>query len=124
LWGDDLFHFWQFSDSLVVGLEDFKKYSEQWKDPDFRGTRFEFKDLRIMFSHSGDVAWSSCSLDDCGSHKGRESCLKNVFQTGVLEKRGGRCVPVLKHGAYPIDKIPENYARRYYSALFEKKEEK
>jgi ketosteroid isomerase-like protein len=124
LWADDLFHFWLVSDSLVVGMEDFKKYCERWKDPDFHGTRFEFKDLRIVFSRSGDVAWYSCFLDDCGSYKGEEHCLEDVFQTGVLEKRDGRWVHVLVHGAYPIDKIPENYVRRFYSELFEKKEEK
>jgi ketosteroid isomerase-like protein len=124
LWADNLFHFWLFSDSKVIGLENFKKHSEGWKDPEFRGTRFEFRDLRIVFSQSGDVAWYSCYLDDCSSYKGKESCLENVFQTGVLEKRDGRWVHVLMHGAYPIDKIPENYVRRFYSDLFESKTEK
>ena len=124
LWADNMFHFWLFSDSQVVGLDNFKAYSERWRDPDFRGTRFEFKDLRIVFSRSGDVAWYSCYLDDCGSYKGEETCLEDVFQTGVLEKREGEWVHVLMHGAYPIDKIPENYVRRFYSDLFEKKEEK
>jgi hypothetical protein len=122
LWDDNMFHFWLFSNSIVVGLDSFKTYAEQWKDPDFHGTRFEFKDLRIMFSHSGDVAWYSCFLDDCGSYKGKESCLENVFQTGVLEKRDGRWVHVLMHGSYPVDKIPENYVRKFYSNLLEKKE--
>jgi len=120
LWDDHMFHFWLFSNSIVVGLENFKIYAEQWKDPDFRGTRFEFKDLRIVFSRSGDVAWYSCFLDDCGSYKGKESCLEDVFQTGVLEKRGGRWVHVLMHGSYPVDKIPENYVRKFYSNLFDK----
>jgi ketosteroid isomerase-like protein len=123
LWADDLFHFWLFSDSKVIGLENLIKYSEVWKDPDFRGTGFEFRDLRIVFSHSGDVAWYSCFLDDCSSYKGKESCLKDVFQTGVLEKRDGRWVHVLMHGSYPVDKIPENYVRRLYSDLFESKKE-
>jgi ketosteroid isomerase-like protein len=122
LWDENMFHFWLFENSQVVGLDSFKIYSEQWKDPDFRGTRFEFKDLRIVFSRSGDVAWYSCFLDDCGSYKGREYCLENVFQTGVLEKKDGRWVHVLMHGSYPVDKIPENYVRRFYSDLFEKKE--
>jgi hypothetical protein len=122
LWDDNMFHFWLFSDSMVIGLDNFKVYAEQWKDPDFRGTRFKFKDLRIIFSSSGDVAWYSCFLDDCGSYKGRESCLENVFQTGVLEKRDGRWTHVLMHGSYPVDKIPENYVRKFYSNLFEKKD--
>jgi ketosteroid isomerase-like protein len=114
LWAEDMFHFWLFSDSKVVGLENFKKYSEVWKDPDFHGTRFEFKDLRIVFSRSHDVAWYSCFLDDCGSYKGKEHCLMDVFQTGVLEKRNGRWVHVLMHGSYPVDKIPEKYVRKFY----------
>ena len=124
LWGDDLFHFWLFSDSQVIGLENFKKHAEQWRDPDFRGTRFEFRELRIVFSRSGDVAWYSCRLDDCGSFKGKEFCLKDVFQTGVLEKRDGRWVHVLMHGSYPVDKVPEGYVRRFYRDLFEKPEAK
>lgn len=124
LWADNMFHFWLFSDSRVEGLENFKKYAEQWKDPGFRGTRFEFKDLRIVFSRSGDVAWYSCFLDDCGSYKGKETCLNDVFQTGVLEKRDGRWVHVQMHGSYPVDKIPEKYVRHFYSGLFEKKDKK
>ena len=123
LWGDDLFHFWLTSDSQVVGLENFKTYAESWRDPEFRGTRFEFRDLRIVFSASGDVAWYSCYLDDCGTYRGKESCTENVFQTGVLEKRDGRWVHVLMHGSYPIDKVPEKYVRRYYSGLFENGEQ-
>ena len=119
LWGDDMFDFWLFSNSTVIGLDNFKTYAEVWRDPDFRGTRFEFKDLRIVFSQSGDVAWYSCFIDDCTSYKGKESCEENVFRTGVLEKRDGRWVHVLGHGSYPVDKIPEKYVRKYYSNLFE-----
>jgi hypothetical protein len=122
LWDENMFHFWLFSNSKVVGLDSFKIYAEQWKNPDFRGTRFEFKDLRIVFSSDGTVAWYSCFLDDCGSFKGKEFCLENVFQTGVLEKQNGRWVHMLMHGSYPVDKIPENYVREYYSDLFEKQE--
>jgi ketosteroid isomerase-like protein len=123
LWADNLFHFWLFSNSQVVGLDQFKTYAEPWKDPDFRGTRFEFKDLRIVFARAGDVTWYSCFLDDCSSYKGKESCVENVFQTGVLEKRDGQWVHVLMHGSYPVDQIPENFVRKYYSSLFEEKEQ-
>jgi len=118
LWDDSLFHFWLFSNSQVVGLDNFIEYSGQWKDPDFRGTRFEFKDLRITFSQSGDVAWYSCYLDDCGSFRGVESCLENVFQTGVLEKKDGGLVHVLMHGSYPVDKVPDKFVKGFYSGLF------
>lgn len=122
LWGVDMLDFWLTSNSLCIGLDNFKVRAESWKDPDFRGTRFEFKDLRISFSQSGDVAWYSCFIDDCTSYKGKESCAENVFRTGVLEKRNGKWVHVLAHGSYPVDKIPEDYIRKYYSGLFEKKE--
>lgn len=121
LWAEDMFHFWLFSDSKVIGLDNFKRYSDVWKDPDFRGISFEFRDLRIVFSRAGDVAWYSCYLDDCSSYKGKESCLKDVFQTGVLEKRDGRWVHVLMHGSYPVDKIPENYVKRFYSDIVNNK---
>jgi ketosteroid isomerase-like protein len=124
LWSENMFHFWLFSGSKVEGLEDFKKYADRWRDPDFRGTRFAFKDLRIVFSRSGDVAWYSCYLDDCGSFKGKESCLQDVFQTGVLEKQGDRWVHVLMHGSYPVDKVPEEFVRRFYSGLFDQADKK
>ncbi len=122
LWDENMFHFWLFSNSQVVGLDSFKIYAEQWKDPDFCGTRFEFKDLRITFSSTGTVAWYSCFIDDCAKFKGKESCLENVFQTGVLEKKDGRWLHVLMHGSYPVDKIPANFVKKYYSDLFKKKE--
>jgi hypothetical protein len=118
---ENLYHFWLTSDSEIVGITAFKKYSEIWKDPDFRGTHFEFKNLRINISRSGDVAWYSTYLDDCGVSKGKEYCIKDVLQTGVLEKRDGKWVQVLIHGSYPVDKIPENWVKHYYKNLFEKK---
>ncbi len=112
---EKFFHFWVFSDSQVVGYRNWVKYADRWKDPDFRGTRFEFKDLRINFSETGDVAWYSTYLDDCGVVGGREFCLNDVFQTGVLEKRNGKWVHTQIHGSYPVDKIPEEFVERYYS---------
>ncbi|MGD9021903.1 MAG: nuclear transport factor 2 family protein [Lysobacterales bacterium] len=119
LWDDNMFHFWLFANSRVEGLDNFKIHAERWRDPDFRGTRFEFKDLRITFSSSGDVAWYSSFLDDCYTYNGKESCLENVFQTGVLEKKDGRWMHVQMHGSYPVDGIPGNYVRKFYSHLFE-----
>jgi uncharacterized protein (TIGR02246 family) len=115
LWADDLFHFWVFSNSTVIGLDAFKRHADQWRDPEFRGTRYEFRDLRIRFSRSGDVAWYSTHLDDYVTIKGEEHCMKNVFQTGVLEKRDGRWVHVQMHGSYPVDQIPENLLQQFYA---------
>ena len=120
LWGDDLFHFWVFSNSTVIGLEAFKCYADRWRDPDFRGTRFEFRNLRIRFSRSGDVAWYSTHLDDYVAIQGEERGLKDVFQTGVLEKRDGRWVHVQMHGSYPVDRIPESLLQQFYGDRFAK----
>lgn len=122
LWADNLFIHWVFSSDFVVGLDNYRTFAQQWRDPDWRGTRFEFKSLRIVFSQLRDVAWYSSFLDDCSSYRGKESCMENVFVTGVLEKRGGRWVHVLMHGSYPVDKIPEGYVRKYYSNVFGKKD--
>jgi ketosteroid isomerase-like protein len=116
---ENFFQLWLTSDSKVIGIKAFKKFSERWKTPDFRGTRFEFKELRINFSRSGDVAWYSTYLDDCGEFKGNEFCLKDVFQTGVLEKRDGKWVHVQIHGSYPVDKVPEAYIKRYHKKLLQ-----
>jgi ketosteroid isomerase-like protein len=118
LWDEDMFHFWLFADSQVEGLDNFKAHAERWKDPEFHGTSFEFKDLRITFSNSGDVAWYSGFLDDCYSYMGKEACLENVFQTGVLEKKNGRWVHTQMHGSYPVDKVPDKYVKKFYSHLF------
>ena len=118
LWDDNMFHFWLFADSQVQGLDNFKAYAERWKNPDFHGISYEFRELRITFSNSGDVAWYSGFLDDCYSYMGKEACLENVFQTGVLERKNGRWVHTQVHGSYPVDKVPDRYVRKFYSHLF------
>jgi hypothetical protein len=60
-------------------------------------------------------------LDDCGSYKAK-SLSRKRFSTGVLEKKEGRWVHMLMHGSYPVDKVPEDYVRKFYSHLFEKRE--
>jgi hypothetical protein len=44
--------------------------------------------------------------------------MKNVFQTGVLEKRDGHWVHVQMHGSYPVDRIPENLLHQFYADRF------
>ena len=56
MWVDNLFIFWVYSNNEVIGLDQYKAFAKQWMDPDFHGARFAFKDLRIVFSRSGDVA--------------------------------------------------------------------
>ena len=115
---EDLYHHWLTSESTTRGIAEFRQHAEVWRTPDFRGTSYEFKDLEITFSRSGDVAWYSCHLDDCYEFKGRPGCVRDVHQTGVLEKRDGRWVHVLMHGSYPVDRIPDEYLARYYKDRF------
>jgi hypothetical protein len=120
---ENFYHFWVFSNSQVVGYKNWLKYAERWKNPNFRGTWFEFKQLRINFSQCSSVAWYSTYLDDCATVNGRESCLKDVFQTGVLEKRAGKWVHTQIHGSYPVDRIPQEFVKHYYKDLLEMKKE-
>ncbi|MBN2134098.1 MAG: nuclear transport factor 2 family protein [Acidobacteria bacterium] len=120
----NFFHLWLMSNSQVIGYDNWVKYAERWKDPGFKGTRFEFKDLRINFSQDGNVAWYSTYIDDCGEFNGEESCLNDVFQTGVLEKRDGKWVHTQIHGSYPVDKVPAFYIKHFYKDLFKAQENK
>ncbi|MEX1312132.1 MAG: nuclear transport factor 2 family protein [Candidatus Sulfomarinibacteraceae bacterium] len=116
IWAHDenLYHHWLSSTSTTRGFAEFEAHAESWRDPRFKGTTYEFRDLEITFSKSGDVAWYSCRLDDCYEFDGRPGCVENVLQTGVLEKRDGRWVHVLMHGSYPVDEVPLATVERYY----------
>jgi glyoxylase-like metal-dependent hydrolase (beta-lactamase superfamily II) len=116
VWAQDehLYHHWLSSKSTTRGFAEFAEHAKIWEDPKFKGTTYEFRDLEITFSRSGDVAWYSCRLDDCYEYDGKPDCVENVHQTGVLENRDGRWVHVLMHGSYPVDQIPPEYIDRYY----------
>ena len=110
---DQLLIWWVGSAGGANGIDDLKETARRvWMTPDFRATRFDFRDLKITFSASGDVAWFSCRLDDCGVWKGDEFCMENIRNTGVLERRGGRWVIVQSHASWPVDGLPESVLRR------------
>ena len=84
--------FWFSPDNAgnISGAEAFQQLTDQlFMNPDFKGVRSEFKDLRITLSRSGDCAWWSCYLDDFNEWKGRPANWVNVRWTGVLEKMDG-----------------------------------
>jgi len=92
------------SSSTIIGFEAFKDFAERsWKNPSFKATRFEVKEMRIGLSESGTVAWYSCFLDDFGEWDGREVGWSDVRWTGVLEKRGSKWVIVQMHFSFPKD---------------------
>jgi ketosteroid isomerase-like protein len=114
---DDLLIWWVGSNGGAEGIDDLKETAETvWMQPDFKATEFEFRDLRIRFSKDGTVAWFSCYLDDCGIWKGQEFCMKNVRNTGVVEKRGDRWTIVQSHASWPVDKIPDDIWQRLAQA--------
>ena len=102
---EEFFIFHPDSASTVVGFEAFKNLADRsWKNPAFKATHFEVKELRIHLSESGTVAWYSCFLDDFGEWDGREIGWSNARWTGVLEKRGGKWVITQMHFSFPNDK--------------------
>lgn len=121
IWADDetIFSHFLFSRNTIIGKKAFMNNAEKFRSPDFKATRTEYRDFRIIFSKSGDVAWFSCNFDDCGEYKGQEFCVENALKTGVLEKRTGKWVLVQVHSSYPADKIPESLIRHFYGHLFE-----
>ena len=105
---ENFFIFHPDSKSTVVGWNKFKELSKFYEDPRFKATHFEVKDLRLNLSRSGDVAWYSCFLDDCGEWEGKPIAWENARWTGVLEKRDGKWVIVQMHFSFPNDLKQEN----------------
>lgn len=85
---------------LVRGFEEFKKNKKFFTDPRFKAIRYEIRDLRIVFSQSGTVAWYYCVLDDINEWNGKPACWMNTRWTGVLEKRDGKWVIVQMHFSF------------------------
>jgi ketosteroid isomerase-like protein len=101
---DSLFIFHPDSKSTVVGWDAFVKLFDFWMDPRFKATRFDVRDLRITRARSGDVAWFSAILDDCGEWDGKPSCWLDTRWTGVLEKRDGGWRIVQMHFSFASDR--------------------
>jgi ketosteroid isomerase-like protein len=85
---------------VVTGFDEFKKGEEFWMQPGFRAIRYEIRDLQIILSRSGDVAWWFCMLDDINEWKGQPANWENTRWTGVLEKRDGNWIIVQQHFSF------------------------
>jgi ketosteroid isomerase-like protein len=101
----DLFMFQPTSGSTVHGMEQFRASSQIWRDPANKYVSHEIRDLRIHQHPSGEVAWFSAVLDDCGDYGGKVGCWKDTRWTGVLEKREGRWVIMQMHFSFAADKV-------------------
>jgi ketosteroid isomerase-like protein len=86
---DDFFTFYPDSKSTVVGWSQFEKYLNRWMDPRNKAKIFDIRDLRVVISETGEVAWFSAVVDDEGEFDGVPWGAKDVRWTGVLERRGG-----------------------------------
>jgi ketosteroid isomerase-like protein len=88
-------------DRVKFGFADVREDSAFWGSPFFKAIRHEIRDLKIHFSHSGDVAWFYCVVSDFNEWKGKPANWENVRWTGVLEKREGKWRVVQQHFSYP-----------------------
>jgi ketosteroid isomerase-like protein len=86
---EDFFTYFPDSKSTVLGWQQFEKLLEDWMDPRSNATGYDIRNLRVVISKTGDVAWFSAFVDDEGEFDGKPWGTKDIRWTGVLEKRGG-----------------------------------
>ncbi len=86
---DDFFTFYPESKDTVMGWGNFEKFLDQWMDPRNIAKGYEIRNLRIVISKTGEVAWFSAIVDDEGEFDGKPWGTKDIRWTGVLEKRRG-----------------------------------
>jgi ketosteroid isomerase-like protein len=113
----DLFFFSPDSKGTIHGIEAFRKQSAIWRDPGSKYLSHAVRDLRIHLHGSGEVAWFSAILDDCGEYGGQKGCWKDTRWTGVLEKRDGRWVIMQQHFSFASDHVRERVEKRLREAL-------
>jgi hypothetical protein len=85
---DDFFTFYPGSKDTVMGWGNFEKFLDQWMDPRNIAKGYDIRNLRIVISKTGKVAWFSAIVDDEGEFDGKPWGTKDIRWTGVLEKRG------------------------------------
>lgn len=102
-----LFIYQPTSDGTVRGIEQFREHADVWNDPENKYVSHEIRDLDISIGPSGDVAWFSAELDDCGEYHGKTGCWEKTRWTGVLVKRKGKWVVVQQHFSFAADVVAE-----------------
>ena len=101
---DDFFTYYPDAKSTVSGWKELEKFLESWMDPRSTATGYDIRNLRVVISRSGDVAWFSAIVDDEGEFDGKPWGTKNIRWTGVLEKRGGSWKICQQHMSQATDK--------------------
>jgi len=113
----DYFSFTPDSKGGVHGVEALRAKSVMWRDPGARYVSHEIRNLRVHLHPTGEVAWFSAILDDCGEYGGQLGCWKDTRWTGVLEKREGRWVMMQQHFSFAADQVRERAERRLREEL-------
>lgn len=113
----DLFFFSPDSQGTVHGIEAFRTLSAIWHDPGSKYLSHEVRDLRIHLHPSGEVAWFSAILEDCGEYGGQKGCWQDTRWTGVLEKREGRWVMMQQHFSFASDHVRARVEKRVREEL-------
>jgi ketosteroid isomerase-like protein len=104
---DDFFTYYPDAKSTVLGWKEFEKFLENWMDPRSKATGYDIRNLRVVISKTGDVAWFSAIVDDEGEFDGRPWGTKDIRWTGVLEKRGGSWKICQQHMSEANDRSSE-----------------
>jgi ketosteroid isomerase-like protein len=113
----DYFVFQPNSRGTVKGIQQSRERSVMFRDPDAKYLSHEIRDLRIHIHPSGEVAWFSAILDDCGEYGGQKVCWLDTRWTGVLEKREKRWVVMQMHFSFAADHVREQTEKSVREAL-------
>ncbi|UCG53194.1 MAG: nuclear transport factor 2 family protein [Candidatus Latescibacterota bacterium] len=94
------------SRATIDGFEAFKEFSERvFMVDECQPKGSTIKDLRVILSKSGDVAWFSCLLDDWGEWAGKPWNWKDTRWTGVLQETNGKWVMMQQHFSMAEDAV-------------------
>lgn len=86
------------SRTTIDGFDAFRDFSERvFMVDECQPKGSTIKDLKIVLSTTGDVAWFSCLLDDWGEWAGEPWDWNDIRWTGVLQKTGGRWMIMQQH---------------------------
>ncbi|MCU0293386.1 MAG: nuclear transport factor 2 family protein [Thermoanaerobaculaceae bacterium] len=108
----DYFVFQPESRGTVKGIQQSRERSAIFRAADARYLSHGIRDLRIHIHPSGEVAWFSAILDDCGEYGGRKVCWQDTRWTGVLEQREGRWVMMQQHFSFAADHVRDRVEKR------------